>query len=1103
MLGRGTHFRRIPWLGGAAVLLLSPWPTSGQVERVPDTPRQRWEYFVEQRAFPFSAIPPGALQRAREELAARQLGPMAAPPPINGQSWVPFGPEGIPYRLRSTGRLTAIAIHPTHSDIIYIGGAQGGVWKTTNGGDSWVPLTDDQCSLAMGSIAIDPVNPEIIFAGTGEQHFSSDSYYGCGVLRSEDGGATWTQLGESVFVRRGESNAKISRINLDPSTAGNVAGITVLAASDFGLYRSTDGGTTWTFVLSGTATDLIRAPTDPGILFASIRRTGVYKSTDGGSTWTELTEGFPTSDVGRINLALAPSSPGMVFASIQHNSESDLLGIWKSINGGGSWTKLPPSAASCGTQCWYNMTIAVHPTDPNVVLFGGVSLFRSVNGGTTFTRVTSDIHVDQHYLAFDPQDPETVYVGNDGGIYRSTDGGRNWTTLNTNLALTQFYAGISLHPWDATVALGGTQDNGTLESAGALDFNRVLGGDGGFTAIDFRNPDTRYAETQWIADRKHTGPRRSDGEGFVRKINGIDPSEKALFIPPLVMDPTNPNRLYFGTVRLYRTDDRAENWTALTPELHGRISTIAPATSDPDVVYLGTSIGSIQLTTDGGGSWSEAKMGLPQRHIKDLAVDPSDWQAAYVVVSGYGSGHVFRTSDGGASWEDISSDLPDIPVNAVLLDPVEPNTLFIGTDLGVFVSLDGGGSWSVMNDGLPNVAVFDLAYNPSTGVLLAGTHGRGMFSLSVNRALTLSVVPAPRADSVLIGSTESLLDSVTVVLTGANGAVTEWTATHGDAPWVSLTGASGTGTSKLLWTRDPTGLGQGTFIDTIRVAVPGAIDSPFEVVDTLLVQAPRTMTVEPISRSHTAVVGRLSPVPDSAAITITGPNAALALWEATHGGAQWLTLTIPSRVGSGVVLGMRNPTELAEGIYVDTIVVSALGALGTPTAIIDTFVMAAPLVGLDPTVRSGFATAGSLEAIPDSVRGRLNGDGAGTAQWTATVPGASWLTLTTAGGTGPGILRWVRDPTGLGVGSHVDTITVESSTGGSARMVDIFSLGAPFIPFQCPSGHLLGSPCLSDLQLRFLDLEGNGDGVFNLGDFLAHLERTRVTEGPAGGGERP
>jgi photosystem II stability/assembly factor-like uncharacterized protein len=1085
-------------MGGVALLYLFPLPASAQAGDVPDTPRQRWEYFYEQRAYPFATIPAGALQRAREGLVASRPDLMAAPPPINGTTWAPFGPERIPISHTSTGRLTAIAVHPNDSDIIYVGGAQGGVWKTIDGGTSWMPLTDGQCSLAMGSIAIDPVNPEIVYAGTGEQHFSGSSYYGCGVLRSEDGGATWTQLGAGVFVREGASNARISRIDLDPATAGAVAGTTVLAASDFGLYRSTDGGATWTPVLSGIATDLIRDPTNPQLLYAGIRRVGVSRSIDGGATWTSLTVGLPTSEVGRINLALAPSSPLTLFASIQHKSESDLLGIWKSTDGGDSWAKLPDSAASCGSQCWYNMTIAVHPTDPNTVYFGGVSLFRSTNGGVNFSDIRGGIHVDQHHLTFDPQKPETLFVGNDGGIYVSTNGGGEWTSLNTNLALTQFYSGISLHPWDARVALGGTQDNGTLESTGSFDFNHVLGGDGGFTAIDFLNPSTRYAETQWIAGRSYIGPRRSDGGSFGLRVNGIDTSEKALFIPPLIMDPINPSRLYFGTVRLYRTDDGGENWASVSQEFPGRISAIAPSTSNPAVVYLGTSNGSVQLTTDGGETWREITSGLPNRHVKDIGVDPLDWQRAFLTVSGFGTGHVFRTTDGGGSWQDVSADLPDVPTNALLLDPVQPSTLFVGTDLGVFISGDGGESWTVMNDGLPNVAVFDLAHNPNTGVLLAATHGRGMFSLTLDRELTLAVVPGARVDSLLIGSAESLPDSATVVLTGGNAAGTAWSATSGGAPWLTLTTAGGTGTARLLWTRDPTGLGDGVFIDTIRVTAPGAIDSPFEVIDTLVVLAPRTMTLEPTSRSDTVVVGSTSLGQDSAAITLTGVDSKSAVWQANGGSSGWLNLTTPSLRGSGFVRWTRNPADLAQGTYVDTIVVSSLGALGTPGTIIDSLVMITPLLGLDPTSRQRSAVAGTLDPIPDSARVLLSGVGADTARWNATVSGSSWLSLTAASGTGTGILRWFRDPTGLGVGTHRDTITVEASTGGFARMIDTFTLTAPWVPLQCAVDHLMGAPCLFDLQLRFLDLAGNRDTVYNLGDFLAHLARESVGEGPEG-----
>ncbi|MBT8397372.1 MAG: hypothetical protein HKO65_12900 [Gemmatimonadetes bacterium] len=1090
----GRH-RGLWWFGAISFLFLTPTPSSSQAEEPPDTPRLRWEYFYEQRAYPFNEIPRGALQRARFQLGVRPMGVSAAPPPIQGTSWAPLGPQRIPSSGTSTGRLTAIAVHPTSSDIIYVGGAQGGVWKSTDGGMTWTPKTDEQCSLAMGSIAIDPVNPEIIYAGTGEQHFSSDSYYGCGVLRSEDGGETWTQLGASVFTGDDFTNAKISRVDVDPSTAGVVETTTVLAATTLGLFRSADGGAMWDLVLGGTATDLVRNPSDTQVLYAAIRSTGVFKSTDGGVTWVEIAEGFPTENVSRINLALAPSSPETILASIQHRSESNLLGIWKSTNGGASWIQLGANGASCGTQCWYNMTIAVSPADPNVVYFGGVSLYRSINGGLSFSDVRRGIHVDQHLITFDPQDPGTVYVGNDGGVFRSTDGGGSWTSLNTNLVLTQFYPGVSLHPWEAAVAMGGTQDNGTLESQGTDEYARVLGGDGGFTAINPQNPAIRYGETQWNTESTFSGPRRSDGGSFVRKVNGIDVTENALFIPPLVMDPVNPDRLYFGTVRLYRTDDRAESWTSISEPFNGRISAIAPAASDPMVVYMGTSTGGVHRTENGGELWSQITLGIPNRYIRDMAVDPTDWQKVFLTVSGFQSGHVFRSSDAGRTWEDISGDLPDIPVNAIVLDPAEANTLFIGTDLGVFVTNDGGVTWTAMKDGFPNVAVFDLAYNASTGVLLAATHGRGMFTLSLNRPLTLAVLPTGREGSELIGNPDTVPDSASVILTGVNSAGADWTATT-ETSWISLSTPTGSGTARLRWTRDLTGMGKGTYVGTIRVSADGAIDSPTEVVDTMVVLAPRQMTVDPGSRTHTFAVGSATPVQETASVGITGTNASLATWEATHGGSHWLTITTPSAQGSGMLEWTKDPTGLEEGVHVDTILVSSVGADGTPTSIVDSLIMNSPPVGLDPTVRGGNALAGSIELVHDSARVLIAGDGGD--QWTA-VSDSPWLTFTAGNGSGDGVLRWTRNPSGLTLGTYSGTITVESTNGGQAVLTDTFTLTAPAVQTECAADQLLGTPCLDDLQQRFLDLQGNGDGVYNLGDFLAQLVRDSAAKGSGGG----
>ncbi len=727
----------------------------------PDNPFLRWQYFYESRAYPFERIPAGALQAARRQFAARWPDVIAGARATPGAgavaaatAWSPLGPA--PISTAASGRLSTIAVHPRNPDIIYIGGAQGGVWKTTNGGTSWTPLTDQECSLAMGSIALDPVNPDIIYAGTGELHFSADSYYGCGVLRSVDGGATWTHMGASVFDTN-TGGARISKVLLDSTTAGSTTATTVYTSSSFGVHKSTDAGATWTRVLEGTATDMVQHPTSPRTLWAAIGVTaggstnGVYRTDDGGSSWVKQTNGFPAVDVGRIALAVAPSSPNVLYAAVQDafgggGNDGRLLGIWKTTDGGTAWTRLIATSAECGTQCWYDLAIATDPQNPDIVYFGGVNLYRSDDGGAQFTGILNGIHVDQHTFAFHPQDPATVFVGNDGGIYRTRNRGANWASLNTNLALTQFYAGVSLDPAEGGPVLGGTQDNGTLEYRGNPVWSLVLGADGGFTAIDYQDPTIAYAETQWTAGSAFGGPRkRVAGGGFERKVVGIDVNDRALFIPPLVMDPIDPRTLYFGTFRVYRTVNSAESWSAISGDLgrtsNGRVSAIAASASAPGTLYVGMSDGNLQVTRDGGSQWSVRVSGLPNRVISDIAIDPLDPAIAVAVVSGFNTGHVFRTTDFGQSWQDISGDLPDVPVLAVLTDRALGPDIFIGTDLGVFRSANLGGSWTPITDGLPNAAVFDLAYRPSSGQLIAGTHGRGMFSFRASLAAAVIVAP--------------------------------------------------------------------------------------------------------------------------------------------------------------------------------------------------------------------------------------------------------------------------------------------------------------------------------------------------------------------------
>lgn len=757
---RRIRSRAAVWLAAVLSVLPTAVRPAGASAQAPDTPLLRWQYFQEQRAFPGTSIPVGALQRAKidlrnrwPELFLQRNGNAAAAFELSTSAWTAIGPA--PIDNGSAGRLNAIAVHPSDPNTIYIGGAQGGVWKTTDGGASWTPRTDDQCSLAMGSIAIDPVNPDIVYAGTGELNFSSDSYYGCGVLRSTDAGLTWTQLGAQVFAS-GSIGARISRIIIDGPTAGSTSATSVLAATSVGLWISRDSGLSWNLSLSGVISDLQVDAASPSILYAAVglpatqASNGVYKSIDTGSTWTRLV-GFPSNDVGRIALGSSPTVPGLLYAAVQNgfdgdNDDGQLLGIWSTADGGTTWTQRNSSQTSCNSQCWYNLVIAVDPADPATIWFGGVPLFRSTDAGSTFQNVLRGAHVDQHAITFDPSDPATVYIGNDGGVYRSRNDAVSWESLNNGISITQFYAGVSLHPTDTTIVLGGTQDNGTLEANGTGIWSVVHGADGGFTAIDHVNPLYSWAETQWASGSGFAGPRLRTGNGsFERRVNGIDTNDRALFIPPLVMDPNNPQTLYFGTYRIYRTTSRGAIWGTISPDLtvgpstNGRISAIAPSESDPATIWVGASNSNVQVTRDNGVTWNLRNAGLPRRYVTDIAVDAEDPETAVLSVSGFDSGHVFRTADGGVTWADISGDLPNVPVLAVLTDPALGDAIYIGTDLGVFRTFDTGASWEPFMDGLPNVAVFDLTFNRGTGIAVAATHGRSTYAFRPTSAAVLAI----------------------------------------------------------------------------------------------------------------------------------------------------------------------------------------------------------------------------------------------------------------------------------------------------------------------------------------------------------------------------
>ena len=1050
---------------------------------------------------------------ARERVTAlRRIAPQGVP----GARWRPLGPTQIddPWHGQVAGRVSTIAIHPRNPAVIYIGGAQGGVWKTENRGASWAPMSDHECSLAMGSIAIDPVNPEIIYAGTGEQHFSGDSYYGCGVLRSLDGGSNWDwdrQLA-SVFLDDRRGGAKISRVIVDPLTAGSSMSTTVFAASDFGLFRSTDSGRTWRGVLAGVVNDLVMNPVDPSILYAANRRDGVYKSTDGGRSWARASGGMRDTDIGRINLAIAPSAPDVLYAAIRDRGEDAGRDggplVYRTDDGAATWREVDAMGASCNGICWYALTLAVHPQNPDRLNLGaGVRLFISEDGGQTFDRAHPDnVYVDQHHLVFDTlSGPDALYLANDGGVYRSMDAGISWTSLATNLAITQFYPGITPHPVHPVETLGGTQDQGTLRaSAGTTTWTKVLGGDGGFTAIDPEDPDVWYGEAQWPF-----GPRRN-GQ---RATSGIDLDERAAFLPPLVMDPVDSRRLYFGTQSVYRTENSANHWVRIyNSPRRATVRAIAPAPSDENTVYASVlrvrplDFSRIAFTHDGGLTWEESELGLREpRYIGDVAVHPDDPDQAYAVAGGFGTGHVFQTTDGGRTWRDRTGNLPDHPVNAVLYDPEDPEGVYIGTDLGVFHSPRGGDTWDLLADGFPTVAVFDLAARPGTGRLVAATHGRGMFEIPIEVPLTARVRPEAVADTILVEVDQRRSGRVIVAPRGRNDHMAGWNAAvAGTAPWLTLNGGTGLGRGRFSYSIAAADLASGDHHAAMEVTVAGVAGALTIPVSVHVAVPKGHMTLARMETRRSVLVYDTEPFEDSVAVTFAGPQAATVEWQATQpGNSRWIQLKGDSGVGDGLVTWTVDPDSTDVGTYTDSVVVSASLATGSPAAFVYTLSVEPPLSV--PALRpvSSYGVSGWSFVSTDSLVAGLSGFGADSATWTASSEGSEWLSVERgAGGRGDPVV-WTRSSESLDPGVYEDTIAirVEGHPDLAGLIVDRLEVVAPMTVEEA-AHHLLGLELLTPAQESFLDWFGNRDEVLNAGDVLRWLDHCGP-EGEGSGCERP
>jgi hypothetical protein len=704
----------------------------------PDNADVHRDAYLRERSYPFDSIAPGAMQRALESVRGMRGTPVAGTLLPNmsrnglvaagSGAWRSIGPTPISptstyYNGRgpTSGRVNAIAVHPRNGSVIYIATARGGVWKTVNGGVTWMPLTDTQCALVVNSIVLDPVNPEIVYAATGDHggNFSNS----CGVLRSTDGGANWTQLGAATFML---SNFNYSLLDLfvDPASAGSTNSTTLLVSTNCGIYRSTNSGVSWTYIANICAESFALGASDGSVIYAgSLASTGVNRSTDHGLTWTKVYDA-----TSRIKVASAPSAPGTVYAAACAGSRLDR--VLRTTDRGTTWVTVDSTLKSDFTrQCGYDLHIGVDGGDSKLVYVGGVSLYRSTNGGATFTHSgDQQVHADQHAIATDPRAPGVVYAGSDGGIFRSLDGGVTWTSLNATISTALFTRGIAINPLNPAQVIGGTQDNGTLETNGTSVWSEVSSGDGGYSAYDVNTGATAYTEYVW-GDPGNAGPQRRIGNGgFAYENTGINMTDRGAFYPPLVVDPVRGRMLYFGTHRVYRTANSATLWTPISGDLSqgsGVLTAIAAAASDSNVVYAGSSDGRISATADLGLTWTTGT-GLVNRYVTAITVDSTNARTAYATVSGFAGPHVWKTVDGGATWNSISKGLPDAPANDVIYQPAT-GELDVATDVGLFRTMDGGATWTLF-DGLPNVVIMALAWNGASHTLVAATYGRGMFA---------------------------------------------------------------------------------------------------------------------------------------------------------------------------------------------------------------------------------------------------------------------------------------------------------------------------------------------------------------------------------------
>ena len=708
---------------------------------------------------------------------AKDKGPMASIT-FDGLKFRSIGPA------LTSGRIIDIAVNPSNKSEWYIAVACGGVWKTVNAGTTFEPVFQNEGSYSVGCVTIDPNNPFVIWVGTGENNSQRSVAYGDGIYRSDDGGKTWKNMG----LKKSEH---IGKIVVDPRNS-NVVYVAVQGplwgpGGDRGLFKTTNGGSTWDSVLyvskNTGITDIVMDPRNPDeLVVASYQRrrhvytlidggpeSALYKSRDAGKAWNKITNGLPTGDIGRIGLAISPVNPDVLFAVFElPNRKSE---FYRSLNRGASWEKqgdYPSGSAQ------YYSELVCDPQDVDRVYSMDTYLKVTNNAGKTFENLgEKNKHVDNHAMWIDPDNTNHYLVGCDGGLYESFDRAANWN-YKSNLSVTQFYRVAVDNSLPFYYVYGGTQDNfslggpsRTISSNGIpnSDWFVTTGGDGFFSRVDPENPNIIYSESQYGVlvryDRKtgeQTGIQPKEGKG--------DPALRWNWDSPLIISPHASSRLYFAAQKIFRSDDRGNTWKAISGDLtrqldrnklpvmdkiwsidavakhastsqFGNIVALSESPKQDGLIYVGTDDGLIQVTENGGEAWRKIEKfpNVPEMaYVSRIEASQHDLKTVYVAFDNHKNAdfepYILKSVDGGRSWTSIKNNLPENGVvYSIAEDHVNPKLLFVGTEFGVYFSIDGGGKWIQLKGGMPTIAVKDIAIQKRENDLVLATFGRGFYIL--------------------------------------------------------------------------------------------------------------------------------------------------------------------------------------------------------------------------------------------------------------------------------------------------------------------------------------------------------------------------------------